>query len=665
MPNSNCREFLQRLRTTCKVDNQLLLRQGNSFPELVQLLLQIVREGSTDELKLLLDVPKAVEAAWKVVDDELSDSDRYWFGPGWISGDEPWEQTKHLLFDLLISQNKSAEAGIPGALAPHTASNSEPLHLRSLWWLETIAHWKTHQQASVSSLVPQDSMRSVSINLLLIDQSSDKGLVAVLTLHRVKKQNARMALAPLAASAFLPCTTTFQDALTATTKCCNRHIKCSEGRDTALAWDIVVPNGKLAALDGESAGAALGLAALWLMRDLLPSGGSLRLHLKRISWEHVAKVYLTASLLDSDKLGTVTGIDKKTKALTEYIEKGSDEVTVYVAPAIPNKREQIVPNVRLQIAENLQDLVEALARKALSESGPRRHGLTNPYIGVLGLVLLIATLGIILANSDGAKSSTSLRNGKNGPDCSGCPDMVYLPGGKAYLGSPLQESKKNEAVRHELPAREVAVSNLMMADTEITNAQWKVCVDEGRCKAKLERFGHFPSNDLPVTDLTFDEAQAYVAWLREKSKIASYRLPSEREWEYAARAQSLSEIQTPYSTGATITHADARFGPDPTNKSGPGPVKKYLPNAFKLYDMHGNVGEMTSGCHRETAPGDYLNESVDSSACEWFAIRGGAWNSEVSSLRSAARRHNMYRGSPRRPADASPDVGFRVARDVQ
>jgi formylglycine-generating enzyme required for sulfatase activity len=666
MLNATCYQFLEKLRLEVSLRAELLHRNGTSFPGLVQLMLQIVHEGSKEDLQLLLTVPTAIEKHCLEVAENLVYEEPHRAALTWVPGDEPWEQTKRLLLDMIVHQNRGTDAGISNAQALGSASNTAPMRLRSLWWLETVAYWQAKQPASLRIIRPKRCSKSVTVKLLLIDETSNTGLVASLTLYRVTEKNGQMALAPVAASAFSPCTKDFQEALAATTKCCNRHIKSIGGRNTALAWDIVVPDRPSWALQGNSAGAAMGLAALWLLRDLLPHDDIYR-HLNKISQEHLDTIYVTASLLDTDRLGRIEKIEEKSRALTASLSGSGDKVTVYVNPDTNVSKNATNPTVSLQKVESLGDLIKEISEKPIVGTEPTlwwRRRRINSHTTALGLATItVFALGMALNMSRAVPVADNSPTGRN--DCTGCPYMIRLPDGKAYLGSPVEEIRKYESVRDELPEREVAVSNLMMAETETTYAQWKVCVDEGKCESKTERFRHFPIADLPVTGLTIEDVQAYLTWLRDKSKIASYRLPTEREWEYAARAQSRSEKQTPFNTGATITHADARFGPDPTNKSGPGPVKKYLPNAFNLRDMHGNVGEMTSGCHQGTSPGDYLNEHVDSSSCKWFAVRGGAWNSDLSSLRSAARWHNMYRGSAGRLADTSPDVGFRVARDVE
>ena len=155
--------------------------------------------------------------------------------------------------------------------------------------------------------------------------------------------------------------------------------------------------------------------------------------------------------------------------------------------------------------------------------------------------------------------------------------------------------------------------------------------------------------DIPVTNISFDEAQAFVDHLSSVSH-QSYRIPSEAEWEYVCRAGSL----TRYCCGDTIDSTRAAFA----LTSGPVSVGAYPPNGFGLYDMHGNVREWTA---------DLWHDSYDSTPQDgrpaldghssMRVVRGGGWRDSAPVLRSAARMRAT--GSIR--ADI---IGFRVARSV-
>ena len=157
-------------------------------------------------------------------------------------------------------------------------------------------------------------------------------------------------------------------------------------------------------------------------------------------------------------------------------------------------------------------------------------------------------------------------------------------------------------------------------------------------------------DDRAVIYVSWNEAQLYVDWL-SRSSGQPYRLLTESEWEYAARAGTT----TPYHTGETITPQQANFdgGSEPYRRQ-TSPVGSFAPNGFGLYDMHGNVAEWVQDCH-----GDYAAAPSDGSAVERDdcrrVLRGGSWSSSPEYLRAANRggssTDKRYYGS-----------GFRVAR---
>ena len=184
---------------------------------------------------------------------------------------------------------------------------------------------------------------------------------------------------------------------------------------------------------------------------------------------------------------------------------------------------------------------------------------------------------------------------------------------------------------------------------EITFGEWDHCVEMGGCGGRFpdEPGGQGPRESLPVVDVTWEEAQSYIAWLRTTTG-RDYRLPSEAEWEYAARAGT----DTPYSFGSSITSEDANFGE--ANREGIVPVGSYQANGFGLRHMHGNASEWVEDCWHE----DYKGAPQDGSA--WKipesaerVVRGGAWNSEAKDVRSASRDKAAA-------TSRSLDTGFRV-----
>ncbi|MFP8780117.1 SUMF1/EgtB/PvdO family nonheme iron enzyme [Hydrogenophaga sp. RWCD_12] len=250
-------------------------------------------------------------------------------------------------------------------------------------------------------------------------------------------------------------------------------------------------------------------------------------------------------------------------------------------------------------------------------------------------------------------------------DCSpNCPEMIPLPAGSFVMGSPKSESGRfgNESQHTVDIARPFAIARY-----DVTFADWDACVSDGGCSDKPADQG-WGRGAWPVINITWPDAQAYVRWLSKKTG-AQYRLPTEAEWEYAARAGTTKSRWW----GDNITRADAKYGPDecPQQKncggvaSGTGrwpytaPVGSFAPNPFGLYDMLGNVWKWTADCWHS----DYNGAPIDGSAwdepeCKRRVIRGGSW-SDVPGYIRAATRSGM-------PSDLRKNyLGLRVVRDMQ
>ncbi len=227
-------------------------------------------------------------------------------------------------------------------------------------------------------------------------------------------------------------------------------------------------------------------------------------------------------------------------------------------------------------------------------------------------------------------------------------DMVYIPGGKFIMGSPLGEGYDRERPQHE-----VTVQPFFMGKYPITQAQWKAIAD--RADLKVERIldpnpAYFKDREnsarRPVENVDWDDAVEFCQRL-SKQTGTEYRLPTEAEWEYACRAGTT----TPYYFGENITDKLANYG---GNVGKTTSVGQFPPNAFGLYDMHGNVWEWCQDDWHDS----YKNAPNDGSA--WVSetsstkvTRGGSWGSNPTLCRSAPRDLGTRGGR-----DA--DIGFRV-----
>jgi formylglycine-generating enzyme required for sulfatase activity len=233
----------------------------------------------------------------------------------------------------------------------------------------------------------------------------------------------------------------------------------------------------------------------------------------------------------------------------------------------------------------------------------------------------------------------------------GCPVMIVIPAGKFIMGSPENEPDREAG---EGPRHEVTVSKpFAVSKFEVTFDEWDACVAATACPRATDHWGR---GEMPVINVSWDDAKQYVGWLSQLTGN-EYRLLTEAEWEYVARAGA----NTPYSWGddpnmgnANCDGCGSRWDLQQT-----APVGSFKPNAFGLYDMHGNVWEWVEDSWHET----YDGAPTDGSA--WFqggdpsfrVARGGAWRNDTGLVRAAVRvkRNTHVRFDT---------LGFRLARTI-
>jgi len=228
-------------------------------------------------------------------------------------------------------------------------------------------------------------------------------------------------------------------------------------------------------------------------------------------------------------------------------------------------------------------------------------------------------------------------------DCESCPEMVHIPGGTFSMGSDDDSTEQ--------PIHKVTTPPFVLARFPVTVSQWRQCAAANACSDEPSRDGG--EGDMPVHNVSWDDAQQYVAWL---SKVAQkqYRLPTEAEWEHAARANS----STKYWWGARLADdkANCRECGDPYDDRFPVRVGSFAPNQFGLYDMAGGVAQWVADCWRENYEGASADgSSWDAPDCRERVSRGGSWKDAASNLRAASRGH--HDAGTRDPAH-----GVRIAR---
>ena len=242
-------------------------------------------------------------------------------------------------------------------------------------------------------------------------------------------------------------------------------------------------------------------------------------------------------------------------------------------------------------------------------------------------------------------------------ECVDCPDMASLPTGSFMMGSPYGEASRRDV---EGPRRAIKISRAFSISTqEITFDEWDACVRAGGCRGYGPFDAGWGRGRRPVVNVSFDDARAYCAWLSDRTG-ANYRLPSEAEWEYAARAGTA----TAFSFGARLTPRLANYhgefpyaGEEGLYRRQTIRVASFAANPFGLYDMHGNVREWTADCWADGHLNAPENGAPREGDCTRRAVKGGAWNSGGWRLRSAHRYALEIE-------ERTIDTGFRVVREA-
>ncbi len=233
-------------------------------------------------------------------------------------------------------------------------------------------------------------------------------------------------------------------------------------------------------------------------------------------------------------------------------------------------------------------------------------------------------------------------------DCDACPEMIALPAGSFTMGS-----RKGDI--SEQPAHKVSIDYpFAIGRFEVTVAEWKACHAAGGCKYLPTRKGM--TDTSPVYNLSWLDAEQYVKWLSQKTG-KQYRLPSEAEWEYAARAGTTSEYWWGDDVGKG--RANCKNCGGEWNKKRPAAVDTFAANAFGLQGMNGSVWEWVADCWFDSYRGAPQDGSArGKSNCQSRVLRGGSWRNDPDYARSASRF--TYDHDVRYVLN-----GFRVARAMK
>lgn len=296
-----------------------------------------------------------------------------------------------------------------------------------------------------------------------------------------------------------------------------------------------------------------------------------------------------------------------------------------------------------------------------------------------------------------SKPDSEMHPGKVFRDCADCPEMVVIPAGSFSMGGTAGEVDRKD---NEGPVHTVSIKAFALGKTEVTVAEFRVFVRATGYKTDAERNvgnangcatldvadgewayragyywdnpGYAQSERHPAVCVSWNDAQAYVKWVTQLQR-ATYRLPSEAEWEYAARAGSSAARpwgDDPNQACHYANVADQTKWPDGSGRSWKtkhecndgyfysAPVSSYLASSFGLHDMIGNVWELTQDCWNESYSGAPNNGSAWTSGdCSRRVARGASWNDFPQNARSAIRNGNSS-------SLRNNKFGFRLARTL-
>jgi formylglycine-generating enzyme required for sulfatase activity len=247
-----------------------------------------------------------------------------------------------------------------------------------------------------------------------------------------------------------------------------------------------------------------------------------------------------------------------------------------------------------------------------------------------------------------AGTPAAARGGAEIKDCPACPALVALPAGAFTMGS-------NSSDPSEKPAHPVTIgAPFAIGKYEVTVQQWSACVSAGACQ-KVALAANTPGN-APVRDVSWDDAQQYVKWLTATSG-KPYRLPTEAEWEFAARGGAATRYW--WGEDMAAGKANCKDCGQPWNIDGPASVGAFSANPYGLHDTSGSVWEWVADCWHNNfkdAPSD--GRLWDQPNCRVRVIRGGSWREGAAYMVASTRFR--YDASVRQSQN-----GFRVARSLK
>ena len=313
-------------------------------------------------------------------------------------------------------------------------------------------------------------------------------------------------------------------------------------------------------------------------------------------------------------------------------------------------------------SSSLKRRLEIMRRFAESGRRLQRHGAV-----VAASICLFAGMALVSGAATVGAAQAELEPGDRFTECPDCPEMVVVPAGSFLMGSPDSEAWRTE---HEGPRYTVRIERPFAVGVhEVTFEEWDACVQAGGCDLYEPDDEGWGRGKRPVINVHWEDARAYAEWLTDQTGN-EYRLPTEAEWEYVARAGTQTstywgeenyEEQCRYANGYDATAAGGFSDmviPCQDGHAYTAPVGSYLPNEFGLHDVLGNVREWVDDCWSDSYEGAPTDGSKHSTGnCSTRVARGGGWNVKPAAIRSA------WRGKFPAP-ERFHSHGLRLVRDL-
>lgn len=275
---------------------------------------------------------------------------------------------------------------------------------------------------------------------------------------------------------------------------------------------------------------------------------------------------------------------------------------------------------------------------------------------------LLFSAAFLLSTVACANEDQDLKSGDVFKDCETCPEMVVIPAGEFIMGARLYD--ENAIKKWELPQRKIVIGMpFAMGRFEVTRAQYQECFDGGGCAyspmlMQWERRKGADLTRLPIVHISWEDAQQYVVWLSGKTG-QRYTLPTEVEWEYAARGGARSIYWWGDELGIDRARCVGCGSADTFARSYdfPLPVGSYKSNPFGLFDLSGNVAEVLQDCFVKSLSDISLkSDFLAASDCKYRSLRGGAFEGPSSRPARLSARRSVY------PYDKRTSFGFRLKR---